>query len=111
MARASKICAKAGCPNLQPCADHPHTPWAGSKRKQRRSLSGSAEQKRNRQVLKAFDYRCHICGVNEPPANEVDHIVPLAEGGADRWENLAPIHSKPCHQQKTAAEAKRARDL
>jgi 5-methylcytosine-specific restriction endonuclease McrA len=50
---------------------------------------------------------CHVC--DRPGADQVDHVVPLAEGGADEDWNLAPIHSEPCHRRKTAAEAKRAR--
>jgi hypothetical protein len=43
----------------------------------------------------------------------VDHVQPLAEGGADEEWNLAPVHGSgsglPCHLNKTAAEAARAR--
>lgn len=37
-------------------------------------------------------------------AEEVDHIVRLADGGTDADDNLASI-CKPCHAIKTAAEA------
>jgi 5-methylcytosine-specific restriction protein A len=50
---------------------------------------------------------CHVCGL--PGSDEVDHVIALAEGGADDDSNLAPIHSRPCHLQKTADEAERAR--
>lgn len=50
---------------------------------------------------------CHICG--EPFADEIDHVIPLAEGGPDTEANLRPIHSKPCHVNKTRAEAARGR--
>ena len=49
---------------------------------------------------------CHWCG--HKGATEVDHVVPLAEGGPDTEQNLAPIHAD-CHREKTAAEARRAR--
>jgi len=49
---------------------------------------------------------CHLCG--RKGATQVDHVVPLAEGGADDESNLAPIHDD-CHAQKTAAEAKGAK--
>jgi 5-methylcytosine-specific restriction endonuclease McrA len=65
-------------------------------------------------VLLRDDGRCHICG--EYGATEVDHVVPLSPladpvgvGGADDPSNLAPVHPVPCHAEKTAEEAKRAR--
>jgi 5-methylcytosine-specific restriction protein A len=49
---------------------------------------------------------CHICGRKD--ATQVDHVIPLAEGGPDDETNLAPIH-EDCHRAKTQAEARRAR--
>jgi 5-methylcytosine-specific restriction endonuclease McrA len=51
--------------------------------------------------------RCHVCG--EYGSDEVDHVIPLSEGGADDMDNRAPIHSTPCHERKTAEEARRVR--
>lgn len=39
-------------------------------------------------------------------ALEVDHIVPIAQGGTDDHANLQAI-CKPCHAVKTAGEASR----
>lgn len=39
------------------------------------------------------------------PARDVDHRVPLAEGGADSEENLQALCGE-CHDAKTAAENK-----
>ena len=39
-------------------------------------------------------------------AHEVDHIVPLAEGGRDNDDNLGAIN-RDCHKRKTAREAAR----
>lgn len=105
--RACAVCAK---PSPEPyCAAHKPKPWATSRRKSRLTLSGSKEQARRRRILYRYLGTCHICG--KQGADQVDHVVPLAEGGADDELNLAPIHSEPCHRQKTAAEAKRARAL
>lgn len=107
---ARKICshvdAAGVCPNLQPCPVHTRKPWAESRRSER-TVSGSRQQKRARFVMLRDDGVCHVCG--QAGADEVDHVVPIAEGGEDAVENLAPIHSRPCHERKTQAEAARAR--
>lgn len=36
-------------------------------------------------------------------ANEVDHIVPLSQGGTNEWDNLQPL-CKSCHSKKTRRE-------
>ncbi len=61
------------------------------------------------QVMARDHYECqarlHDCAVI---ANEVDHVVPVFEGGNDELENLRAICSS-CHRKKTAGEATRAR--
>ena len=49
---------------------------------------------------------CHICGGKVTPGEawDVEHIVPLAQGGDDEGDNLAPAH-KGCHAGKTAQDA------
>lgn len=51
---------------------------------------------------------CHVCG--KPGADQVDDVIPLAEGGPPTEANKRPIHAEPCHRLKTAAEAARARN-
>ena len=106
--RAKKICtATLDCPHQQPCPDHPKKAWQGSRRRERTRLSGSRQAKRSKYILQKYDTICHVCG--HPGSNEADHVVPLAEGGADTTANMRPIHSDPCHKAKTQAEAQRAR--
>lgn len=104
--RAAKICSHPGCPHLQPCPDHTQQPWQSSTRRAR-TISGSAQQARAARIMRLHERRCHVCG--KPMADQVDHVIPLAEDGADDESNLAPIHSVPCHRDKTLAEAERAR--
>lgn len=49
---------------------------------------------------------CHFCGQPIQPGQkaETDHIIALINGGDNRESNLGPIHKKPCHKIKTAAD-------
>lgn len=58
-----------------------------------------------RKVMARDQNTCHVC--HRTGANEVDHIIPVAEGGTDALDNLAPIHANPCHAYKSAMERKR----
>ncbi|KRD71436.1 HNH endonuclease signature motif containing protein [Lysobacter sp. Root96] len=62
------------------------------------------------QILKRDRYlcQCEECKETGRPtaANEVDHIVPLAEGGTDDPSNLRAINREH-HKAKTRAEAAR----
>ena len=53
------------------------------------------------------DGRCTICGEElEGRYAEVDHVLPVADGGLNYLDNLQLICNDPCHKAKTAAEAK-----
>lgn len=58
-------------------------------------------------VLDRDQHVCHVC--HRVGANEVDHVVPLGQGGTDDPRNLAAIHRRPCHAAKSAQEANAAR--
>lgn len=97
------------CGALSPqrrCEKHERKPWEGSDRREK-VRSGSAQQKRARYVMRRDDSICHLCGL--PGSEEIDHVVPLAEGGSDELDNLAPAH-KRCHAKKSSAEAQRGRE-
>jgi len=83
------------------------TGWGNSRHNERRTVTGWEEQRRARRVLRAHAGICHVCG--KPGAGQVDHVIPLAQGGADDIANLRPIHAEPCHREKTQREAKQAR--
>lgn len=60
-------------------------------------------------VLKAFKWKCYICGVSTPKklrgsfednAPEVDHIIPLSKGGSHVMSNLACACRK-CNIEKS----------
>lgn len=56
--------------------------------------------------VRARDRICKVC--NQAPAMQADHIVCLAEGGADDEDNMQGI-CIPCHELKTADELRRAK--
>jgi 5-methylcytosine-specific restriction protein A len=101
-----KLCKHPTCSRYQPCPVHAAKPFESSTRRQS-TASGWAQQRDAQYVLYRDDTRCHICGL--PGATQVDHVIPINEGGADSVDNKAPIHKVPCHQQKTADEAARGR--
>lgn len=101
--RAARPCTVHGCPQLQPCPVHARKPWATSKRADRLDgRSGWDRQAERRRILRRHKGICHVCG--QPGSDTVDHVIPLAEGGQDIPGNLAPIHSTPCHRDKSEAE-------
>ena len=52
-----------------------------------------------------YDGRCALTGRKLMPGEaDIDHIVPLADGGAHAEENLQLV-AKDAHRAKTAAEA------
>ena len=104
---ANRVCAEPGCPNLTPCPTHTRAPWTGSRRRDRIGKTGWQIQADARRILRRHHNICHICG--QPGATQVDHVVPIGEGGTDDDTNKRPIHPHPCHTNKTAAEAARAR--
>ena len=56
------------------------------------------------QARRAIPRCCAICGSTQ--ALELDHVVPLAEGGADAVDN-AQYLCRPHHSLKTDAERRR----
>ena len=57
---------------------------------------------RVRLAVLAEEPMCRACG--EQPATDVDHIVPMAQGGSQwDWANLQPLCHR-CHSAKTMRE-------
>src|SRR5574338_20728 len=96
---APRRCAKAGCPERQPC------PRPGHNTKQ----WGNTEYytpipKRDKdEVIRQSGGICRKCGRRAP--GQVDHIVNVARGGKNEMSNYQYL-CIPCHDEKTRREIK-----
>ncbi len=108
-ARPKSTCRKDGCVVLldRPgfCSDHKPQAFAN---KSVRGAYGYDWSKRIRPaVMRRDNGLCQVCksrGILSP-AQEVDHIVNIAEGGSDSFDNLQAICIE-CHRAKTNKEKK-----
>ena len=50
-------------------------------------------------IMAKYEGICHIC--EEPYADAIDHVVPVAKGGSDHPDNLRPAHTS-CNSKKGA---------
>jgi 5-methylcytosine-specific restriction enzyme A len=110
-----RLCFEPGCPNLATgkgrCDEHRKPLERERSRKRREATKGVyKKQMWQRRRLQAID-KAPLCpGVLDEPCphtaivEEVDHIVPLSQGGAAYdADNLQALCSR-CHQRKTAHE-------
>ena len=97
---ALRPCARSGCPNLTPrgqsyCNDH----LQPTRRERRYHFYGDTSWREFRARYLARHPTCCKCGA---PADRVDHIVPVAHGGAMLEEaNCRPM-CLSCHQSDSA---------
>jgi 5-methylcytosine-specific restriction protein A len=67
---------------------------------------GRAWMETRRRVALAYGYRCAACTqVWRPERDQIDHRIPREQGGSNDDSNLQPL-CKPCHDAKSAAEAR-----
>jgi 5-methylcytosine-specific restriction endonuclease McrA len=80
--------------------------WHGRRGTESRHVRGYGRtwEKRRKWILDASP-TCALCG---SPANEVDHILPKAQGGTDDDDNLQAL-CPACHQRKTLAESRQGK--
>ncbi|WP_083383947.1 HNH endonuclease [Cupriavidus sp. USMAHM13] len=62
-------------------------------------LSGGERLKRNDRIRERDGYRCRCCGI-AVRRGEVDHVIPLKDGGTEADDNCQLLCS-PCHAEKT----------
>jgi 5-methylcytosine-specific restriction endonuclease McrA len=113
VARAAKVCAEPGCPNLVTkghCQAHARKPWSTGRHDHGgTSRTGTTEYFRWRKaVMSASKGQCQIKGPTcTSRATQADHIVPVAWGGAEHDRANGQGVCAPCHGVKTRSESRR----
>ncbi len=108
---ALRPCLRPGCPELVSggyCDRHPapsRAPLAPDTRPSAARRGYGSGWRALRDQMLAREPLCRACRPRFVPATEVDHIVPLAEGGSNTVDNLQPL-CKSCHSRKTARAAR-----
>lgn len=101
MTRAAQPCRKLQCYHFRPCPDHPEPgPWQGRAGARARGYT-AAWDRASREMRK----RGELCGYcHARLAVELDHRIPLSQGGSrDPKENGVPA-CKRCQDEKAAGE-------
>lgn len=109
-ARAPKFCGNPECGTLVPagvryCAECDQ-PWKSTGPPTRSSRSADARWRRlTKQILKRDNHQCQIryVGICTGRATEVDHIIPVTQGGTDHPSNLQAA-CRECHLAKSSDE-------
>jgi 5-methylcytosine-specific restriction protein A len=97
-------------PRIKPLGDPKRVrkvPFGRTEFSANRAISGSARQKRAARIKLAAKYRCACCG-RITMALEIDHRIPLSQGGSDDESNLQPLCCDgplSCHRVKSQLEA------
>ncbi|MFI5865861.1 HNH endonuclease [Streptomyces sp. NPDC051546] len=104
--RASSICLVRGCTartvRLGRCEEHAPVERAWVRTSTRNQVRDRAWERVVRPRALARDrFSCVLCGERE--GLEVDHVIPVAQGGTWTLENAQTL-CKGCHWQKTLRE-------
>jgi 5-methylcytosine-specific restriction endonuclease McrA len=105
--KPDNVYCSAYCAKLQGKRDHNRRTAAA------RGSGGQRRKRRKREdnlaIAFKHGYRCHLCGQlidvslpsNHKRALQIDHLIPVSDGGTDARENLAPAHAV-CNQKRSA---------
>lgn len=82
-----------------------------SKRRRLREAGVARDPEVRRRVWETHNGICHLCKLPVPfDRMQVEHVEPLAKGGADVEENLAPSHGD-CNAKKGARTGPKKKGL
>lgn len=98
------------------CDEHQPIPWRGRDNKaERYGISSGEWRSLKAKVTKRDNGCCYLCGAepvdpDDPEAepHELDHVIPISEGGARRSLDNLGLACTTCHDTKSKAEARRA---
>jgi len=107
-------CLTCGVPTLNGSRCEEHTVQPVSRTRKSRGVVGRDVRERRKRLLRRQANKCAACGAGPLTADQVqgDHVLALADGGADTDENMQAL-CLTCHLAKTRMEnekrAKQAR--
>jgi 5-methylcytosine-specific restriction protein A len=103
------------------CDAHQRIPWAGRDNKaERYGISSGEWRTLKRKITKRDRGCCYMCGTASPDRelhdeddrsthpHELDHVIPISEGGARRSLDNLGLACTACHDEKSKLEARRA---
>ena len=107
--KPKRPCSEPGCPELTDhrfCPAHARAEDERYRTYQRDPAINKRYDHRRRKIRNAYIQAHPLCEQCQTqgrvtPAQEVDHIVPLEDGGTHDEANLQAL-CKPCHSSKTA---------
>lgn len=106
MPRTPRICGQRGCLEIATdkgkCPAHAPAPFDGAKTRWNAKRPPRWAATRNR-VIKAAHGLCELCG---SAGAQVDHIIPVAEGGSWELPNLRLLCTD-CHKIKSQEDRNR----
>ena len=97
-------------PRFRPAGYVPPQPWSTSRTKSRQERGYGREHERLRKQVLREEPLCRVCQREGrvTPTTVADHIVPLSRGGRTERRNYQGL-CDPCHDAKTAEEARAGR--
>ena len=105
--KSRKFCLQAGCPNIVNAGEGycPEHKRARRKSRYKSDRHYDYQWRKLRGVFLSMFPLCHDCekAGRLTPATEVHHIVAIADGGTDNFDNLMGL-CKSCHSRRTALE-------
>lgn len=110
-AAAPRVCTSVGCQKLVSdgsgrCEKHPRPAWSKRPDAPKRTLTGRPLQRERKRIFQQQPL-CVLCRKvgHIRAATELDHIIPLSQGGTDEPANLQGLCGD-CHKEKTANESR-----